>query len=48
MSKSLLGCISDTRESSELQAEKELEILAKAKAREIAEAGQTFEYIFGV
>jgi hypothetical protein len=48
MSESLLGCISDTRTSLEAQAEKELDQLAKAKAREIAEAGQTFEYIFGV
>ena len=48
MAKSLLGSISDTRTSPETQTETELEKRAKAKAREIAEAGQTFEYIYGV
>jgi len=48
MSESLLGRISDTRESSKLQARKEVERLAKAEARKIAETGQTFEYILGV
>ena len=48
MSESLLGGISDTRTSPDKQAETELERQAKDKAREIAEAGQTYEYIFGV
>jgi len=48
MAESLLGSISDTRTSPETQTETELEKRAKAKAREIAEAGQTFEYIYGV
>jgi len=48
MSESLLGSISDTRPSQEKQAETELERQAKDKAREIAESGQTFEYICGV
>ena len=38
----------DAKTSSEKQAETELERQAKDKAREIAEEGQTYEYIFGV
>ena len=48
MSESLLGGISDTRTSPDKQAETELERQAKDKAREIAEEGQTYDYVFGV
>lgn len=48
MAESLLGSSSDSRISNDAQAEKELEIHAKEKAREIAEAGQTHDYIFDV
>ena len=41
MSESLLGGISDTITSPDKQAETELEKLAKAKAREIAEEAKT-------
>jgi hypothetical protein len=48
MSESLLGGITDTRDSLESQADNELERLAKETARDISEAGQTFEYILRV
>ena len=48
MAESLYRCGSNSTTSPEPQAEKELETRARAAAREIAEAGQTFDYIFGV
>ena len=48
MAESLLGSSNDAKTSQEKQDRKELETRARAAAREIAEAGQTFDYIFSV
>jgi hypothetical protein len=48
MSESLPGSTIDTKTPNETQAQKELETKVNAKAREIAESGQTFKYIFKV
>lgn len=48
MAESLIGSSNDVMTSPEQQAEKELETRAIAAAREIAEAGQTYDYIFSV
>jgi hypothetical protein len=48
MAESMLGGISDTRTSKDKETEKELETRANEKAREIAEDGNTFDYIFNV
>jgi len=48
MSESLLSVTTDTRTSQTKEAEKDLDQKAKEEAQKIAEAGQTFDYIFGI
>jgi hypothetical protein len=48
MAESLLGSTRDAKTSPEKQSEKELEMRANEKAREIAEAGHAYNYILDV